>query len=106
MIALFVAAAVSSLAGQAPLLDSAPVVGRGVSRQLAEWRARTVRGVAYDIALDVTSLDSAVGRVTVRFQRVGAGGVILDFRGRRLGRAVANGRPLAARAADGWLIHG
>ena len=104
MIALLVAAAVSPLAGQAPLLDSVPVVGRGVSRQLAEWRARTVRGVAYDIALDVTSLDSAVGRVTVRFRRVGAGGVILDFRGRRLGRAVANGRPLTAGAADGAHI--
>jgi aminopeptidase N len=104
LIALVVAAAVSPLAGQAQLPDPAPVIGRGVSRELAEWRARTVRGVAYDIALDVTSLDSAVGQVTVRFRRVGAGDAILDFRGRRLTRAVANGRPLTAGAADGAHI--
>ena len=104
MIALLAAAAVSPLAGQAPLPDSVPVVGRGISRQLAEWRARTVRDVAYDIALDVTSLDSAVGRVTVRFHRVGAGDAILDFRGRRLTGAAANSRPLPPGAADGAHI--
>jgi aminopeptidase N len=104
LIALLVAAAVSPLAGQALLLDSAPPVGRGVSRELAEWRVRTVRDVAYDLSLDVTSFDSAVGRVTVRFRHVGAGEAILDFRGRRLIQAVANGRPLPADAADGAHI--
>src|SRR5581483_724356 len=60
-----------------------------------------VRDVRYDLALDVTALDSAVGRVTVRFRREGGADAILDFRGRRLTRALANGRPLPAGAAAG-----
>jgi aminopeptidase N len=98
------ATVLSPVAGQAPPPDSARSADRGVSRRLAEWRARTVRDVAYDLALDVTALDSAVGQVEVRFRRVGAGDAILDFRGRRLTRAAANGRPLAAGAGDGAHI--
>lgn len=82
----------------------AALPGRGVSHRLALWRARTVRDVRYDLALDVTALDSAVGRVTVRFRRTGAGDAILDFRGRRLTRALANGRAIPEDAADGAHI--
>lgn len=89
-------------AAQAPSPDSlSGLLGPGISRRLAEWRARTVRDVRYDLALDVTALDSAVGRVTVRFRREGGTDAILDFRGRRLTRALANGRPLPAGAAAG-----
>ncbi|MEO7476663.1 MAG: aminopeptidase, partial [Gemmatimonadales bacterium] len=66
---------------------------------LARHRAATIHDVRYDLSLDVTALDSAVGRVTVRFRRSGSDDAILDFRGRRLRRAQANGRPLPAGAA-------
>jgi aminopeptidase N len=89
-------------AGQpGPPADSlVPLMGHGVSRALAEFRARTVDSVRYDLALDVTAPDSAVGRVTVRFRRTGTSDAIVDFRGRRLLGAVANGFVLPASAAN------
>ncbi len=71
---------------------------RGVSRQLATSGARDLASVRYDLILDVTARDSAVGHVTIEFTRRGHGDVIIDFRGRRLGTVRANGtridRPL------------
>ncbi len=71
---------------------------RGVSRQLATSRARDLASVRYDLTLDVTARDSAVGHVTIEFTRRGHTDVIIDFRGRRLGAVRANGtridRPL------------
>jgi aminopeptidase N len=73
----------------------------GVSHPLALWRAQTVRQVRYDLRLDVTAPDSAVGQVTIRFVRIGAGDLILDFRGRRLRSISANGSPVPASAFNG-----
>ncbi|HTL05612.1 MAG TPA: M1 family aminopeptidase [Gemmatimonadales bacterium] len=66
-------------------------LGHGISRELAEWRARTLAGLRYELALDLRARDSAVGRVTVRFRRQGNADLILDFRGRRLGAVTVNG---------------
>jgi aminopeptidase N len=63
----------------------------GVSHDLALWRARTIRDVRYDLSLDVTAPDSAIGLVTVRFTRSGDDDVILDYRGRRLRSVSVNG---------------
>jgi aminopeptidase N len=83
-------------AGRAALPDSSAAwMRRGVSLGLARHRARTIRDVRYDLALDVTALDRAAGRVTVRFVRAGPGDVILDFRGRRLAEARVNGAAFA-----------
>ncbi|MHB1068265.1 MAG: aminopeptidase N [Gemmatimonadaceae bacterium] len=76
-------------------------MGRGVSRELATARARTISDVRYDLSLDVTARDSAPGRVIVTFQRSGNGDVILDFRGRRLGAVVVNGTPIAKPTYNG-----
>lgn len=76
-------------------------MGHGISRELAAWRARTVRDVRYDLSFDLTAPDSAVGRVTVGFARIGTGDAILDFRGRRLAGASANGSSLPAAAFNG-----
>ncbi len=77
----------------------------GVSHALARHRARTLRDVRYDLALDLVPLDSAIGRVAVRFRRLDQGDAILDYRGRRLVSAEVNGRPLPANAArDGHLV--
>jgi len=73
----------------------------GVSLALAQHRARTIGDVRYAITLDVSALDSAVGRVGVRFRRSDTGDVILDFRGRRLTRASANGTDLPLAIANG-----
>jgi aminopeptidase N len=77
----------------------------GIPQALARQRAAAVRDVRYDLTLDLTPLDSAVGRVAVRFRRSGTGDAILDFRGRRLTRALANGRPLPSAAArNGHIV--
>ena len=82
-----------------------PKVEVGISHSLARHRAATIHDVRYDLALDVTPLDSAVGRVGIRFQRSDTGDAVLDFRGRGLGRATVNGRPIPADAAwNGHLI--
>ncbi|MCX5762685.1 MAG: M1 family aminopeptidase [Gemmatimonadetes bacterium] len=83
----------------AAVLAASPVdslfIGRGVSRELSIERARTLSDVRYDLSLDVTARDSAVGRVAVSFTRSGSGDVILDFRGRRLGTVEVNGQAVA-----------
>jgi len=74
---------------QAPA-DSASAIGPGVSETLARDRAAAITDVRYDLALDLTSPDSAPGRVAIGFRRSGQGDVVLDFRGRRLGRVTVN----------------
>jgi aminopeptidase N len=85
--------------------SSAILLEPGISRALALHRAATIRDVRYDLTLDVSALDSAVGQATVRFERTDSGDAIIDFRGRRLSRALANGKPLPADAArNGHLL--
>src|SRR5262245_16276896 len=79
-------------------------MSRGVSRELAEHRARALGGIRYDLALDVTATDSAPGTVSVLFRRADDADVFLDFRGRRLVSATVNGRPLAPGAWNGAHI--
>ena len=93
-------AATASLSAQlAP--TPAAYMAHGISHELAGWRSRTISDVRYDLLLDVSPLDSAIGRVTVHFVRTGTGDVILDYRGRRLNSASANGILLLAPAFDG-----
>jgi aminopeptidase N len=83
--------------------DSSPAgIGPGISEALARARAATITAVSYDLTLDLTSADSAVGRVAIAFRRSGGQDVVLDFRGRRLGGVVLNGSALARPA----LRHG
>ena len=79
-------------------------LGHGVSHPLAIWRANTVKDVRYDLSLDLTAPDSAIGHVTVRFNRSGTSDAIFDWRGRRLTRVMSNGRPLPLTAANGAHI--
>jgi aminopeptidase N len=98
-------AALLASAGRGPPPDSlALFMGHGISRALATHRAATIADVRYALTLDVTARDSALGRVVVRFRRSDSGDVILDFRGRRLLRAAANGHELPAEAANGAHI--
>jgi aminopeptidase N len=64
----------------------------GISRQLAEYRAERIANVRYDLTLDVTRRDTAVGRVVIRFTRMQPGDAIVDFRGYSMSAPVVNGR--------------
>jgi len=96
---LILAALIASL--PRPVLADSLGTGRGVSRELAIQRARTISEVRYDLELDVTARDSAPGRITVAFRRTGTATVILDFRGRRLGAVTVNGAELVHPAFNG-----
>jgi aminopeptidase N len=68
------------------------LTAKGVSRQLADYRAARIHDVHYDLKLDVTNRDTAGGHVVIRFARTRDGDAILDFRGLRLGPPTVNGR--------------
>jgi aminopeptidase N len=91
-----------ALAAPLPLAAQlAAFMAHGISHDLALWRARTIHDVRYDLWLDVTSPDSAIGEVTVRFARTGGDDVILDYRGRRLRSVSVNGAPAAPGVFNG-----
>ena len=81
-----------------------PLTAHGVSLELAKLRSQTIRDVRYDLWLDVTAPDSALGRVEIHFQHIGGSDAIIDFRGRRLTHVLANGRELAPDAFNGAHI--
>lgn len=80
------------------------LTGPGISLALATQRAARIRDVRYDLVLDVTGSDSAVGRVAIRFNLRRDGDVILDFRGALHGRVRANGRVVPSVAYNGAHI--
>jgi aminopeptidase N len=97
---LLTAATPSATVGQTGRTNpSVAAVAPGIAKTLAWHRAAAIHDVSYDLTLDVTALDSAVGRVTVRFRRSDSGDAIIDFRGRRLTKAVANGHDIPTSAA-------
>ena len=83
---------------------SPALMSEGISRELAEYRSVRIRNVSYDLTLDVTALDTARGHVIIRFNRMGAGDAIIDFRGPRLGPMTVNGAPLGATSSNGMHI--
>jgi hypothetical protein len=86
------------------LVATANAQAPGISEPLARHRAATIRDVSYALALDVITLDSAIGQVTVRFRRSGTGDAIIDFRGRRLTKSLANGHPIPSGAEQNGHI--
>ena len=93
----------------APRVGTSPpaistLMGAGISRYLASYRAGRIRNVRYDLSLDVTPHDTAVGHVTIAFTRIGSGDAIVDFRGPNLGPVVLNGTALPADINNGMHI--
>ena len=84
-------AALASTIILAPSPQSDPLLGPGVSRELATRRSALVSGVRYDLRLSVLAPDTAHGTVTVRFAAKRSADVILDFRGPTLSNVVVNG---------------
>src|SRR5690348_11505716 len=75
----------------------------GISRQLAEYRAERVANVRYDLTLDVTRRDTAVGHVVIRFTRTKPGDAIVDFRGYAMGAPVVNGHATSLKGNGAHL---
>jgi aminopeptidase N len=89
---LLTLAAIAVAAAPQRVEDSVAVyMGPGVSRELAAYRAARIKDVRYDLTLDVTRPDTAVGQVAVAFTRTGRGDLVLDFRGLALDAAQVNG---------------
>jgi aminopeptidase N len=82
-----------------------PLLGPGVSKELAAKRAALLSDVRYDLRLTLTARDSAQGSVVVRFKARRAADVILDFRGRRLNNVRVNGAANAGAAFNGAHLH-
>ena len=98
---LLVTTALVSQSRSAPAPADSSLMAPGISRALAEYRATHIRDVRYDLALDVTSRDTARGRVTIVFTRTRPGDVILDFRGPRFGNIRVNGIPTGKLESNG-----
>ncbi|GAA0660208.1 aminopeptidase N [Sphingomonas insulae] len=82
-----------------------PLVQPGIAHALAIRRARQIADLRYDITLDLTAADRAIGEVAIRFDRHDGGDLILDFRGTMLAALVANGTPISvATRRDGHLV--
>jgi aminopeptidase N len=91
-VAGLIAAAALASGGSAP---PDPLMGPGISRQLAVQRASQLRGVRYDLSLSVTERDTARGSIAIRFDARRRGDVVVDFRGPSLSAVTVNGRPSA-----------
>lgn len=94
--------AISATLGAGTLLTPAaastapdPLMGPGISKELATARARDLSAVRYGLALSVAERDTARGTVAVRFRARRSADVILDFRGPSLTNVRVNGATVA-----------
>jgi aminopeptidase N len=69
-----------------------PIMGPGISRELATERAANISQVRYALRLSVASLDQGRGSISIRFTAKKASDVVVDFRGPRLANIAVNDR--------------
>ena len=80
--------------GPGPAVPPAdPLMGPGISRELAVKRAAEVSAIRYDMTLSVAAPDTARGTIAVHFALKRPDDVIVDFRGPGLRDIAVNGRP-------------
>lgn len=99
-VALCAALPVREIGALAP--DS--LTGPGISSALARYRSARIAHTRYELSLEVSEADTAAGRVTIRFQVLKPGDVILDFRGPALAHPRLNGAPLGSLDWNGAHI--
>src|SRR5579885_2683037 len=68
-----------------------PMMGPGISRELATRRAHELSDVHYAMNLSVVARDTARGNIAIRFTAKTASDVIIDFRGPALTNVAVNG---------------
>ena len=81
--------------GAAPATAPDPMMGPGVSKELAAARARDLGSIRYQLSLSVVARDTARGAVTIRFNARRASDVVVDFRGPSLTNVRVNGTAAA-----------
>ncbi len=86
---VFAALAASTLFWTPP---ADPIMGPGVSQQLAADRSSNISGIRYGLQLAVGPTDLARGTIRVRFAAKRSANVVLDFRGPRLTNVAVNNR--------------
>ena len=69
-----------------------PIMGPGVSRELATERATNISGIRYNMKLSVASADMGRGSISIRFTVKKVADVVVDFRGPRLANIAVNDR--------------
>lgn len=70
-----------------------PLMGPGVSKQLATARSTELGSVRYQLTLSLVGRDTARGTIAIRFNAKRRADVIVDFRGPSLSDVRVNGRP-------------
>jgi aminopeptidase N len=96
-VALFVSAAAIgadasvSFARRGAARSADPYMGPGISRALADQRARLLSNIRYEMRLSVADSDTARGSIIVRFASKSKSDAILDFRGPALSHIIVNG---------------
>jgi len=74
-----------------------PLLQPGISLALARRRAAQIANIRYDLTLDLTASDRAIGTVQTLFDRhADSGDLILDFRGPVVTDLMVNGQPVSA----------
>src|SRR5215208_6819814 len=84
--------------GASALLSSPPadpIMGPGVSQQLAAERSSNISGVRYKLQLAVGPTDLARGSIRVQFAAKRVADIVLDFRGPRLANIAVNDRSVS-----------
>jgi aminopeptidase N len=81
-------AALSMVSGRAP----DPIMGPGISRELATERAANLSQIRYAMRLSVASANIGRGSMTIRFVAKKASDVVVDFRGPSLTNITVNDR--------------
>jgi aminopeptidase N len=72
-----------------------PLMGPGVSRELATVRSKQIGDVRYALTLSVVARDTARGSIAIRFRTKTASDVVVDFRGPSLTNVKVNGATAA-----------
>jgi aminopeptidase N len=103
----FVALAAPALAGACgtPALDTGP----GVSLELAEYRAETIRDLRYEVVIEVpaSTQEPVAGTVTIRFDLLSrTHPLVLDFRAppEQVLSVLLDGEPVEHTLADGHIV--
>jgi len=69
-----------------------PMMGPGISRELATDRAANLSGIRYAMKLSVASADMGRGSISIRFTAKKSSDIVVDFRGPRLTNIAVNQR--------------
>ena len=85
---------------------NAMTYGKGVSKELAEWRIQNISNVSYDLIFDIPANvnEKVAGTITIGFFLNRKSDVVLDFQGRFSGACLINGKKRVAQMENDHII--